>query len=167
MTLPPLADDLLPGLLALAGQPGDGDRARSAIRLLSAITLAAIVTIIGVGLVAMMLIRRHRRKLAQQEVARQARNRPPPDPWFESARRVPDPPGGPKSRIIPLPGADQPESRRRRPDQSGGADDDTVDLDPDELHERDVEGDDDDAPPETPPPPADPPGPAGPGSRGG
>lgn len=164
MSPPPIWDDLVPALIAFAEQPRDSDRTRAAVRLLSAITLGSIVTILGVGLVAMMLIRRHRRKIANQEAIRRGKHRPPPDPWFESARRVPDPPGGPKSRIIPLPGPDEPDHRRRRPNAAAGADDDTVDLDPDELDERDVEGDDDSPPPDQPKPPA-PDG--GPGSRGG
>lgn len=173
---PPIWDDLLPGLLALADQPRDGDRVRTTIRLLSAVTLAAIVAIAGVGLVAMMLIRRHRRKLANQEAARRSKRRPAPDPWFEAARRVPDPPGGPKSRVIPLPQPDdEPRPPRRDRLTPNNADDDTVDLDPDELDEHDVEGDetdpDDSGHPPSPgtgprkPKPTDPDVP--PGSRGG
>jgi hypothetical protein len=125
----------------LVEEAGDPVRSRTAIRMLSTLTLSTIVAILGVGLVSVLLIRRHRRRLSSLEIARR-KKRPPPDPWFESGRRVPDPTGpGPKSRIIVLPGPD-------------ASDDDTVDIDPEDLEEGDIEGDD--------PEDGDPPG-----SRGG
>jgi hypothetical protein len=130
-------------LLTLAAEdPANPERTRAAVRVISTMTLAAVVAILGIGLVSVLLIRRHRRRLAGGEVARRKKQRPPPDPWFESGRRVPDPTGpGPKSRIIILPDRDT----------SG---DDTVDIDPEDLEEGDVEGEGDD--PQNPP-----------GSRGG
>lgn len=122
---PTFADNLLTLLIA---EPGKSERAKDAVRLLSTITLTAVVAILGIGLVSVLLIRRHRRRLAGIEGGRKKR-RPPPDPWFESGRRVPEPEGpGPKSRIIRLPGSD----------------DDTVDIDPEDLEADDVEGDDPD-----------------------
>ena len=119
---------------------------RRAIGQLSVAMLISIVTIIAVGMVAMMLIRRHRRRL-QGQYANKRKRRPPADPWFEAARRVPEPEGGPKSRVIQLPG--------REPIRPAGSDDDTVDIDPDELDQHDVEGEDDeDDEPPTPPKPS-------------
>jgi len=121
-----------------AGSPPHSDPAfRDAIGRLGAMLLISLLAIIGVGLVAMMLIRRHRRRIAGSHPSKKKR-RPPPDPWFESARRVPDPEGGPKSRIIQLPG--------REPTRPAAADDDTVDIDPEELDQHDVDGDDEDPP---------------------
>jgi hypothetical protein len=127
----PLVQAILGTLVASAADP---THTRSAVRLASTITLVSLVAILGVGVVSIVLIRRHRRKLAGGHAPRR-RRRPPPDPWFESGRRSPpphppqEPAGpGPKSRMFLLPGSD-------------GSDDDTVDLDPEDLNEGDVEGD--------------------------
>jgi hypothetical protein len=85
-------------------------------RRVSSLTLMAIILIACVGIASVVILSRHRRRLLEPGTSRRKR-RPPPDPWFESARRI-KPNGGPK------------------PD-----DDDTVDLDPDEIGPADVEGD--------------------------
>ncbi len=152
-----------PALLALVPSGGAAPVAdkRAAVQLVSTLTLVSIVLIICTGVIAIMLVRLHRRRLVSARVTKR-RRRPPADPWFESARRVPDL-GGPKSREFRLPGMGESRS---------GADDDTVDLDPDELDEGDIDGDP--PPPSTPPPPpptpppnSPKPPPPAPGSRGG
>lgn len=86
----------------------------------TSLTLMAVLLIALVGCSAIVLLRRHRARLVTGKAPR--KRRPPPDPWFESSRRL-GPRGG-----APF----------------DGSDDDTVDLDPDDIRPIDVETDEDD-----------------------
>jgi hypothetical protein len=80
----------------------------------------AVVLIVVVGVLGVMLLRRHRRWVLERGPRGTGRRRRlPKDPWFESARRLGT-------------GAKPP-----------GSDDDTVDLDPDDIEPGDIEGQDD------------------------
>lgn len=92
--------------------------------------LMGMTLIVVVGVLSLVLIRRHRGRLAAASKKDRNRRPPPPaDPWFESGRRVG--PGGAGGG----PGNGWNDGGR-------GSDDDTVDLDPDEIGPADVEGDD-------------------------
>lgn len=89
----------------------------------TSLILMGIVLIVCVGVVSVIILRRHRRRILARVRASKKR-RPPPDPWFESGRRTgPRGEGGAGGSAL------------------GIDDDDTVDLDPDELDDFDVEGD--------------------------
>lgn len=84
------------------------------------LVVMSILLIVCVGVVAVVVLRGHRRRTFGRGGMKKARRRPT-DPWFESARRA-----GPR-------GESATSSR-------SNADDDTVDLDPDELNDFDVDG---------------------------
>ncbi|MFN7020975.1 MAG: hypothetical protein ACK4WH_06565 [Phycisphaerales bacterium] len=85
------------------------------------LVVMSILLIVCVGVVAVVVLRGHRRRTFGKHGVKQARRRPT-DPWFESARRV-----GPRGESA--------TSLRTNDD------DDTVDLDPDELDDFNVDGD--------------------------
>lgn len=110
----------------------------------TALTVMAVVLIVCVGVVAIILLRSHRRRLLASSghpPVRKRRTRS--DAWFESARRL-----NPRASSV---------AALRDP-----SDDDTVDLDPEDLTDRDIgsrhdgvddprrDDDDDQSPPRPP-----------------
>lgn len=129
-----------------AGAPGAGsDRDAALYTRATALTVMAVVLIVCVGIVAIILLRGHRRRLLASSghpLVRKRRTRS--DAWFESARRL-----NPRASSV---------AALRDP-----SDDDTVDLDPEDLTDRDIgsrhdgvddhgrdDGDDDQSPPHPP-----------------